>query len=326
MTVTASNGIGSEAVQSLLINFARPPAITSGARFLVPPGRHSTITVTTSGTPTPRLSESGALPPGIAFRTNANGTATISGTVPTNVKGTYRVMLTATNGVGMPYSRQLLLKVSGPPTRSSASGRGYWYTTSEGEVLGKGAALIAPSHAHRLSHVVAMAAIPDHGGYYVATATGRVYAYGGARWYGSAARRHLAGKVVAISVTPRDRGYYLVTSGGNVFGFGDARFYGSSAGRHTPPVAAFGTTPRANGYWLVTTDGNIYPFGGAHFYGSPARRNIPPVVAFAATPSGHGYRVVTTKGNVFAFGNARFHGSSAGRTLRGEVTGFAVDF
>ena len=55
------------------------------------------FTVTTTGFPTPTVSESGALPGGVTFTNNGNGTATLSGT-PT-AAGTYPLTLTAANGV-----------------------------------------------------------------------------------------------------------------------------------------------------------------------------------------------------------------------------------
>ena len=53
--------------------------------------------MTTTGSPTPTVSESGALPGGVTFTNNGNGTATLSGT-PT-AAGTYPLTLTAANGV-----------------------------------------------------------------------------------------------------------------------------------------------------------------------------------------------------------------------------------
>ena len=53
--------------------------------------------VTTTGFPIPALTESGALPSGVTFTDNKNGTATLSGT--TTAAGTYPLTLTAANGV-----------------------------------------------------------------------------------------------------------------------------------------------------------------------------------------------------------------------------------
>ena len=73
------------------------PAITSAAATTFTTGALGTFTVTTTGSPTPTVSESGALPGGVTFTDNGNGTATLSGT-PT-AAGTYPLTFTAANGV-----------------------------------------------------------------------------------------------------------------------------------------------------------------------------------------------------------------------------------
>jgi len=322
VTITATNGVGSPARQRLALELLAPakplaPAeITSGRSVLVLPGRHSVISITTSGAPVPTVGESGTLPPGLAFSARTNGTATISGTPQAGLTGTYYVTITANNGRGPTAQELLRITVGVPPTTASPSGVGYWYTTSSGDVVAQGETLpIAPQDVQSPTKIVAMAATPDHDGYYLVSSYGGVFSYGDASWYGSIANRHLRVPTVAFAETAGDRGYYIVTSAGNVFGFGDARFYGSAASQHVPPIAAFALTPNDGGYWLVSTYGNVYAFGDAQSFGSPADRIIPPVVAFAPTPNGRGYWLVTSKGNVLNFGDAGFFGSPAGVKL-----------
>ena len=50
------------------------------------------------GSPTCGLSETGALPPGVTFKDNGDGTATLSGTPAAGTGGTYPFTITATNG------------------------------------------------------------------------------------------------------------------------------------------------------------------------------------------------------------------------------------
>jgi hypothetical protein len=57
------------------------------------------FTVTTTGYPAPHLTAS-ALPSGVNFHDNGDGTATISGTPSGNARGTHIITLTATNSVG----------------------------------------------------------------------------------------------------------------------------------------------------------------------------------------------------------------------------------
>nr|MDA8358020.1 putative Ig domain-containing protein [Actinomycetota bacterium] len=85
------------------------PTITSPSAFDVVAGSPNSFTVTTTGTPAPTLTESGALPPGMTFVYNGNGTATVSGTPPAGTTGTYPVTVTASNGVGTPAVQQLSL-------------------------------------------------------------------------------------------------------------------------------------------------------------------------------------------------------------------------
>ena len=56
--------------------------------------------MTTTGAPTPALTETGALPAGITFTDNGNGTATIAGTATSGTGGSYPITITATNAVG----------------------------------------------------------------------------------------------------------------------------------------------------------------------------------------------------------------------------------
>ncbi|HEX3795579.1 MAG TPA: putative Ig domain-containing protein [Acidimicrobiales bacterium] len=53
---------------------------------------------TSTGTPTAHLSESGALPSGVTFTDNGDGTATLAGTPAAGSTGTYAITVTAANG------------------------------------------------------------------------------------------------------------------------------------------------------------------------------------------------------------------------------------
>ena len=55
--------------------------------------------MTTTGFPTATLSETGALPTGVTFVDNGNGTATLAGTPAAGTGGTYPLTITAANGV-----------------------------------------------------------------------------------------------------------------------------------------------------------------------------------------------------------------------------------
>ncbi len=97
VTVTATNA-GGTATQSLSISVRERPAFTSAATYAGSLNQSFSFTVTTTGYPAASMSRSGTLPKGVAFRSNGDGTATISGT-PLK-QGTYPLTLTAKNSVG----------------------------------------------------------------------------------------------------------------------------------------------------------------------------------------------------------------------------------
>jgi hypothetical protein len=87
------------------------PAITSASGTTFISGTAGTFTVIATGYPVPTLSETGALPSGVTFTNNGNGTATLAGT-PT-VAGTFPITVTASNGVS-PNAKQSFTLVVNP--------------------------------------------------------------------------------------------------------------------------------------------------------------------------------------------------------------------
>ncbi len=121
LTVTAANGITPNATQTLTVIVGQGPAITSAASATATVGAAFTFTVTTTGYPAPSLGESGALPPGLTFTDNGNGTATISGT-PT-AAGTSALSFTATNATGT-VTQTYGLTVSAAPVAPNITSAG----------------------------------------------------------------------------------------------------------------------------------------------------------------------------------------------------------
>jgi len=70
-------------------------------------------TIYTNGYPAPAITETGALPTGLTFVDNGNGTATLSGTPATGTGALYPITITATSSSGRPPRR------SRSPTRST---------------------------------------------------------------------------------------------------------------------------------------------------------------------------------------------------------------
>ena len=99
-----------------------PRAITSAnaATFVV--GSAGNFSVTTSGFPAPAIARGGvALPSGVTFVDNANGTGTLSGTPAALTGGTYALTFQATNTVGSSGVQSFTLTVRQTPAITSAN-------------------------------------------------------------------------------------------------------------------------------------------------------------------------------------------------------------
>ena len=100
ITFTATNSSGST-TQSFTLNVHQAPAITSAASTTFSIGAAGSFTVTTSGFPAATLAIGGAaLPSGVQFVDNGDGTGTLSGTPAAGTGGTYVLTFTATNAAG----------------------------------------------------------------------------------------------------------------------------------------------------------------------------------------------------------------------------------
>jgi hypothetical protein len=116
---------------------------------------------------------------------------------------------------------------------------------------------------------VGMAATPDSKGYWEVRSDGGVFAFGDAKFYGSAGAIHLARPIIGIAATADGKGYWLLASDGGVFAFGDAVFAGSTGGLElNAPVVGMARNTAGSGYWLAAADGGVFAFGGAPFIGS----------------------------------------------------------
>jgi hypothetical protein len=149
-------------------------------------------------------------------------------------------------------------------------------------------------------------------GYWLAGSDGGVFAFGDAKFHGSAGKLPLTRPIVGIASTRSGHGYWLVAADGGVFTYGDAKFYGSAGAlRLSRPVVGIARTPSGRGYWLVASDGGVFAYGDAKYHGSTARiRLAQPVIGITATRAG--YYLAANDGGVFAFGDAKFEGSITG--------------
>jgi hypothetical protein len=196
-----------------------------------------------------------------------------------------------------------------------------------------GAAVAAPPVAHTgttcnaylpAGSVVAMAATPDDGGYWIASRSGEVVSCGDAMDYGSLSTAPNQ-PIVGMTTTPDGLGYWLVASDGGIFSFGDATFYGSTGNIHlNKPVVGLASTPTGSGYWLVATDGGIFAFN-VPFYGSMGAVPLnKPVVGMALDGATGGYWMVAADGGIFSF-NAPFFGSTGAISLNQPIVGMEAN-
>jgi hypothetical protein len=202
---------------------------------------------------------------------------------------------------------------------ATTEGDGYWLANRSSEtgasdnVIGFGDAASTsglPFPANEM--LVGMAADSTTGdGFWQVSATGGVFTYGDATFYGSAGALTLAKPIVGMAATPDGEGYWLVASDGGVFSYGDAQFYGSTGAiRLNKPVVGMASTPDGQGYWLAASDGGVFSFGDAPFEGSAGATHLnEPIVGMARTPDGKGYRLAAADGGVFTYGDAAFYGS-----------------
>ena len=120
LTITAANGVLPDATQSFTLTVGQVPAFTSAASTTFKTGTLGTFTVTTTGFPTSSLTETGALPPGVTFLDNGNGTAALAGTPAAGSGGTYVLTIIAGNGVLPDATQSFTLTVNQPAAITSA--------------------------------------------------------------------------------------------------------------------------------------------------------------------------------------------------------------
>ena len=94
LTITARNGVNPNATQTfypyvdVVVNITQRNSTTFTA------GQTNSFTVTESGGTSPTFSESGALPNGVTFTDNGDGTASLSGTPAAGTAGVYKFSIT----------------------------------------------------------------------------------------------------------------------------------------------------------------------------------------------------------------------------------------
>jgi hypothetical protein len=162
-------------------------------------------------------------------------------------------------------------------------------------------------------------------GYWMVSSDGGIFAFGDAKFAGSAGNQALNKPILAMAPTPSGLGYWLVASDGGIFNYGDAPFVGSAGALSlAKPIVSMAPTPSGRGYWLVASDGGVFNYGDARFFGATSRLTLAkPIVSIVATPSGRGYWLVASDGGIFSFGDAKFFGSTGDLVLNKPIVAMA---
>jgi hypothetical protein len=113
--------VSPDASQSFTLTVTGPPVITSADSTTFTEGTVEDFTVTSTGTPTPALTEHGHLPAGITFTDNGDGTADLAGTPAAGSNGVYTLTIDGANGVNPRATQTFTLTVDAAPAFTSAT-------------------------------------------------------------------------------------------------------------------------------------------------------------------------------------------------------------
>src|SRR5262249_36146344 len=113
VSFTAHNGVSADAVQHpFTLTVDQVPAITSANATPFTIGQPGSFTVGTTGFPLPSIARGGvALPSGVTFTDNGDGTGTLSGTPAAGTANNYALTFTATNAAGSSPVQNFTLNV-----------------------------------------------------------------------------------------------------------------------------------------------------------------------------------------------------------------------
>ena len=254
--------------------------------------------------------------------TTAATTTTTRSTTTTTRATTTTTRSTTTTTTTVPKSTTTATTTTTLPRTtqpvSGGSRTGYWMMGARGRIYPFGQA----KNYGTAAHAATMAPRRDGTGYWLTTAAGTVSGFGTATSHGGRPRLRAFEMVTTIAATRSGNGYWLFTNLGRAFPYGDARFYGDMSHAHlNAPIIASSATSTGRGYYMVGRDGGIFAFGDAVFRGSTGNLRLnKPIIGIAPTRDNNGYWLVASDGGVFAF-HAPFRGSMGGRRLNKPVVG-----
>jgi large repetitive protein len=129
LELRATRGGRVAGTQDFTLVIQEPPAFTSASSITFVEQQAGNLVVTSTGFPNATLSVSGALPDGVTFADQGNGTAQLSGTPAVGTAGTYPLTISATNAAGT-ASQSFTLAVDDVPVASADA-----YNVNEGATL-----------------------------------------------------------------------------------------------------------------------------------------------------------------------------------------------
>jgi hypothetical protein len=124
VTLTANNGVTPNGMQTFTLNIDGPPVFTSAATDTFVVGTAGTFNISAKGFPTTgeTITESGAaLPTGLTFQDNGDGTGVLSGTPASGTGKVYTLTFTAHNSSTPDATQNLILTVNASPAFTSAT-------------------------------------------------------------------------------------------------------------------------------------------------------------------------------------------------------------
>ena len=119
-TIDYAGGNGDNVVLTE-VGAVQPPQILSNGSTTFTVGTAGEFTVTSIGLPLPSLTQTGALPTGVTFVGNGDGTATLAGKADPDTGGIYRLHITASNGQVPDATQNYTLTIDEAPAIKTAA-------------------------------------------------------------------------------------------------------------------------------------------------------------------------------------------------------------
>ena len=153
--------------------------------------------------------------------------------------------------------------------------------------------------------IVAMAATPDGGGYWLADANGTVFSFGDALQLAPVSPVRVTSSVTGLAVSGNGTGAWMAEQDGTVLSLGTATAHGSLTGvPATSPVTSIAAVlmpaPDTLAYDLAEADGRVAAVGQAAYYGSAFGKHlVARIIALVSTPDRKGYWLIGADGSVY---------------------------